>query len=318
MCLSNNLDESASFTSTILYGAEWWTPNGWLEHVCGYYNNVQSEEEPVISAGAWRDAGRSPWDFTPAGHANAMLLAIPAMPGTLSEASLVPMSKFSHIMEDYATAVKPPVNRAQNDTWSSANLELAPVVIKGFDEGVYDVVIAHSARSIADVLPQVDKAKRPEPNPELYRQLDAIYPGFTFLLFCFTASSMQSAGCAMVSYRPFPQYEHMLFLPALDGHLGRISQQEVSVDHTVVLASQWMNANAPEVKRVVFTDDGTDGVPFFFDKVIGRTMKRYVPQGDFIFNIQDLRAGQLRTYRQTPPAWKSLFRETVQYPWLVA
>ncbi|MBY0549257.1 MAG: hypothetical protein K2W95_18425 [Candidatus Obscuribacterales bacterium] len=83
----------------------------------------------------------------------------------------------------------------------------------------------------------------------------------------------------MVSYRPFPQYEHMLFLPALDGHLGRISQQDVSVDHTIVLASQWMNANAPNVKRVVFTDAGTDGVPFFFDKVIGRTMEMYVPQG---------------------------------------
>jgi hypothetical protein len=186
---------------------------------------------------------------------------------------------------------------------------LGAIVVKGFDGGTYDVVIAPSARSIATVIGQVDEAKRPQLNNELYGQLDLLYPGFTFVLFCFSEDDKAKSGCAVVKYQPRTGLEHLLYLPGLDGHNGKVETGEVELNNTLVVGSYRMDANAFP-REVSFTDPGLKQAhPYFLDRVIGKIIPKgtMAPQGDFLFKLDDVRKGIFRAKRQLPPGWSNVF-----------
>jgi hypothetical protein len=255
MCLSNNRYKtpSVSFSGTILLGCEVQV-EGKTEHLVGYFNRVQSSAQnpgasdqllrsavagiPSLTAprrGTRRRSGGSDdfgWE-TPAkpgkpatiAVGNAMLFALPASPGTVTAANLIAVSDYPSFMQDYARAVSPPVfsdSMRRGGMRGSLGGAKSVEVVKNFDKGTYDVVIAGSAKAIATALDQIDPAKRPIVNSELYAQLDKLYPKWTFVLFCFAEESASKAGCAMVRYKPMKKFEHLLYLPGLDGHNGAV------------------------------------------------------------------------------------------------
>ncbi len=305
MCLSNNsyYRSRVSFEDTILLGLEVQDPSsGLVNHVVGYYNKVSTRK----GATAEGDFGWNvPAPMMKVG--NAMLIAVPAEPGTVNATSLVAVGKYQRLMEDYKRAVVPPRTaiRGESRLISSAKA----IVIKGFDSGLYDVVIAPSASQISSVISQVEEAKRPQLNVELYDQLDLLYPGFTFVLFCFSEEDTAKAGCAVVKYQPRKGWEHLLYLPGLDGHNGQVVTGEVELDHTLVVGSYLMDERVA-ASKVIFSDEGLQTqYPFFLDRVVGKVIPKgtMAPQGDFLFLLDHVRGGAFRAKRQLPPNWFDVF-----------
>lgn len=318
MCLSNNRYPEArvDFNDTILLGLE--MADG--SHVVGYYNKVTARNAAKAAknqdfgwkVGAAEIEGDFGWhvkeSVPPTG--NAMLIAIPAEPGTVSAKNLIPVAKYPHFMEDYKKAVapKPRVLRDNPSNSSFGASKGMPKVVKGFDNGTYDVVLSPSAKAILTVINQIDKDKRPQVNEMLYSQLDLLYPDFTFVLFCFAEEDKERSGCALIKYTPRKGSEHLLYLPGLDGHNGTVETGEVELNHTLVIGSYRMPSCFGE--QVIFRDlnflaDHRD----FPNQVIGKIVTKgtRAPQGDFLFLLEDVRKGKFRCKRQLPPGWASVF-----------
>ena len=325
MCICNNEYEESrvTFEDTILVGFEVRNPDGKVEHVLGYYNKVRTRPAaPGSNDLGWNvrpsdGSGDFGWHIAPPARkpGNAMLIAVPAKKGTLDKDSLIPVGEFPQFMEDYKRAVvpPPPMSRSRAISFAAGGDDDEPVVVKGFDGGTYDVVISKSAAAIMSVLDKVDEEKRPQSNVPLWTKLDLIYPNFTFLLFCFAEQDAQQAGCALVKYEPIPGLEHLLFLPALDGHNGDIETGEVELNHTLVVGSYDMTTATGKVgNRVRFSDEAlrTGTLPYYLlDRVIGKVIEpgTRAPQGDFLFSLRDVRAGKLRAQRALPPGWENVY-----------
>ncbi|MBK8225063.1 MAG: hypothetical protein IPK73_28980 [Candidatus Obscuribacter sp.] len=251
---------------------------------------------------------------------NAMLIAVPATPGTVTGKSLIPVSDYPNFMQDYARAVGPrTLSRGGLRRGGLLGGAKSVEVVKGFDKGTYDVVIAGSAKAIAGAIEQVDAAKRPIINEELYAKLDKLYPKWTFVLFCFAEESAAKAGCAMLRYQPMDKFAHFLYLPGLDGHNGDVETGDVELNHTLVVGSCKMSASAA-ARDVDFRDAKfkTD-LPFMVSRVIGKIIPAgtKVPQGDFLFKLDELRAGTFRARRVLPPGWTKVYGKSDAKPFYI-
>ncbi len=331
MCLSNNRtpQRPVTFEDTILYGAEALdAAKGKIFHYLGYFNRVsvkspgssgntrRSATRPLGSGrggdflaealASFSEANSGPdfgWDkpVKVAQSGNAMLFAVPAKEGTMDESSLIPVSSIPNFMKDLKKAVtpRPPVSRGGLRRGTlSANAKSIPIVVKGFDNGTYDVVIAPSAASISQVIKKVSKAKRPKSNAKLYKQLDTLYPGWTFVLFCFSEQDAEQAGCALIKYEPLR--EDLLYLPGLDGHTGEIEWGPVDLAHTIVVSSHKLQPG-PDVNEVSYSDaDVASKHPYLFTNVLGKVVSGKAPQGDFLCLIDDVRKGKFRCKRALP------------------
>lgn len=314
MCLSNNRypSQAVDFSDTIILALEA-NIGGDIYHVLGYSNAVRSSGKPRPLAHLGQASSHSDfgWDVEPIKYAtgNAMLFALPAEPGTFDESGLLSSYRYPHFMRDFAGPFTknrraPAMGRA-----IGFSRELAPLVVKGFDEGTYDVVIASKASDIASVIDQVDLAKRPAVNQTLYAQLDLLYPGWTFVLFCFEEMEREQHGCALMRYKPMKKYSHLLYAPGLDGHNGAIESGNVHLNHTVVVGTYDYTKSAA-VQTINFEEDGIrDAMPWLPRRVIGKEydVGTEVPQGDFLFLLEDVRQGNYRARRMQPPGWGSVF-----------
>ncbi len=135
---------------------------------------------------------------------NAMMIAVPAKPGTVDGDSLVPKGKVSSFMSANSDTSAPQSPSPRVDPIGGVE------VISNFDNGIYDVVIADRAEKIVSAIGAVAEAKRPQLNAALFAKLDKLYPRWTFLLFCFSEATAAQAGCANVSYEPMPGFDHKL------------------------------------------------------------------------------------------------------------
>ena len=250
---------------------------------------------------------------------NAMLIAIPAKPGTVHGDNLVPVGKYPSFMTDYAKALVPQRPVTRGGPRSRGGPIAGVEIVSNFDNGTYDVVIADSAKKIVSAIGAVAEAKRPQLNAALYAQLDKLYPKWTFLLFCFSEATAAQAGCALVSYEPMPAFEHMLYLPGLDGHNGEIEQGQVYLNHTIVLGSYRMKAEAYP-KRVAFSEPAiaTD-LPFLPRLVIGKIIPNgtRAPQGDFLFSTADVQEGKFKASRATLTGWAKVFGKQTDLPFYI-
>jgi hypothetical protein len=330
MCIGNNFyaQPRVEFNDTILLALEVRDGNGPVEHVLGYYNKVRTQPAaPAQSRNLGWDirqddgGGDFGWHIAkPAAQArNAMLFAVPAREATLGPDSLIPVSGFPHFMEDYKRAVapRPPQTRGFL-SFSAKGLgdDDAPVVVKGFDNGVYDVIIARNAESIPGSIAAVDDDKRPQVNHQLYKNLGILYPRFTFVLFCFSEKDAEQAGCVLMKYEPIPEFDHLLYLPGLDGHNGTIENRPVKLNHTLVVGSY--KAGMATQQPVDFTDPALqDDRPYYLlPGVIGKVIPAgtLAPQGDFLCKLDDVRKGKLRVKRHLPPGWSKLHGSALAAP----
>lgn len=326
MCISNNQYDTprVEFTDTVLFGAVVRNPQNEIEHILGYSNKVAAKTFTNRDFGHNIPAGDIGWtvngasssdDFgydiapPPRRIGNAMLFCVPARPGSLTAQSLIPVSKYPHFMEDLRAAILPSENYAKSFTLSITREPAKAIVVKGFDDGTYDVVIAPGGPSqIASVIAHVDDDKRPDLNEKLYAELSIVYPGFAAVLFCFAEDSAEKAGCALMRYQPMQGLEHLMFLPGLDGHNGHIERGMVTLNHTIVLGHYDMKVAAGE--PVTYTDAALHANrPYWaVNRVVGSAFEpnTVVPQGDFWARVDDVRNGNLRLRRQVPPGWSKL------------
>lgn len=352
MCISNNKypEQRVDLGGSILLGGVALNEQRQERHVLAY-----SVEVTTLAKGSSRGSADLAWstddpvgdefgpDLSPAPRrvGNAVLFMVPAKRGSLTPDCLIPVSKYPRFLKDIQTAVAPPAptrRSASRGAMSFGDVKgLDAVVVKGFDDGVYDVVIApEGASQIASVIAQVDEDKRPQLNEELYAELDIVCPGWTAVLFCFSESTAKQAGAQMISYEPL--MPHLIFLPGLDGHNGAIERGNVTLDHTIAFFHYRMAKSAATPVR--YSDDALQlgpqfpgqypprrrgpgfstapalgmtappkKLPWFIPSaVIGTVIPAgtKAPQGDFYAKVADVEQGVLRVSRDVPKTWRNL------------
>lgn len=331
MCLSNNPEAPVDFRRTTLVGlevqgvgADGQTVN---QRILGY-SNVMAVPGLVAAAGSATAGGvaagaaltsnavsaatapafNSAVDPVLAGAAgNAMLLAVPAALGSLGPSSLIPLAAYSHIFRDFANAISIGVSLSVGSRSAETG---DAVVVSDYDAGLYDVVIASNAAAIAQALGsgKVNPNKTPVLNRVMYDQLDKLYPGFSFLLFCFDPKDSGKVGGVMVQYTPMVGSEDIIFLPGLDGHNGSIETGMVTLDHTIIVGSYRMEDGNGSVPW--FTDPGAaENLPQLSCEVIGLSIAAgtMVPQGDFVLRIDEVCQGTVSIKREKPAGWDAVF-----------
>jgi hypothetical protein len=325
MCLSNNPQEPVNFHRTTLVGLEVLGVGAdgkpINQRILGY-SNVMAIPGLVIASGVATSGGVAA-DATVTSDAataasdpaldhsvspgNAMLLAVPAAPGTLGPSSLIPLAAYPHILRDFANTIMIGVSLSVG---SGSADDGDAVVVSGYDAGLYDVVIASNAAAIAQALTsgKVSPSKTPVLNQVMYDQLDKLYPGFSFLLFCFDPKDSGKVGGVMVQYTPMVGSEEIIFLPGLDGHNGSIETGMVALDHTIIVGSYRMEDGNGSVPW--FTDRGAaENLPQLNCEVIGMSIAAgtMVPQGDFVVSIEEVCQGTVSIKREKPPGWADTF-----------
>ncbi len=320
MCLSYNPKEPVNFHRTTLVGLEVQGVGAdgkpINQRILGYSNVMAIPQLPATAGGVAADAAVNSDSATAdsdsalppaASPGNAMLLAVPAAPGSLGPSSLIPLAAYPHILRDFADAIRIGVSLSVG---SGSADDGDAVVVSGYDAGLYDVVIASNAAAIAQALTsgKVSPNKTPVLNQVMYDQLNRLYPGFSFLLFCFDPKDSGKVGGVMVQYTPMVGSEEIIFLPGLDGHNGSIETGMVALDHTIIIGSYRMEDGNGSVPW--FTDRGAaENLPQLNCEVIGMSIAAgtMVPQGDFVVSIEEVCQGTVSIKREKPAGWADAF-----------
>lgn len=261
-----------------------------IVHLLGYGNTVAN-----LASDA--DFGWSRGD-KPSGTGNAMLLPIPAKPGTMTEKNVFDTTSAPNFLKDMERAILPPVTRGGGRRGGTLGKGL-PDSVRVFEHDIYTVVLASRAQDIPAVLSRVPAAKRPVLNKEIFEAYARWYPGWTFALCCFNTKDEASAKPLLWWYEP--QHPEFLFFPALDGHDGKVPNlsAQVTVDHAIMVGSH----EATDGEDVRFTDSGMSEElrKLLPTLVVGRQYNERLRNGDFLFRVSDVRAGKFNAKRELPP-----------------
>lgn len=294
MCVSVSLGVHVQFSDTILYVAEF-PGRGRLKnrviHVLGYENTVQN-------------------DLNDTGHSgNAMLLPLPAIPGTMTRKNCILTQHCPHILQDYVLEIKRQL-RTSCATLDVPLKKSASNSVEVFNSGIYTVILAQNATEIPSALEKVPPEKRPSLHSELFETYSKWYPNWTFALCCFNNKQASRATPLFWWYEPIEP--NQLFAPGVDCHTGSIPnlKQDVQVSHTLVAGSYWMESNHKEShypEKVRFRDKIRWGVnPYLSRQVVGAQYSGFLPNGDFIIPFEKVRsisesAGGLLPFARVKP-----------------
>jgi hypothetical protein len=182
MCMFNNQTTKVNPSNTILLGGRC-RRQGQLVHYLGYFNQVNSDkpkggrhnffddDELFALMDSITGENRTNRHSQPRVQApsfgyhakpavqqrgNAMLIPIPAVKGTFSAKNLIPLGRNNTVFADYARAITAPEDGLLSfSTRGSRSFSPDVEVVKGFDDGLYDLVIASSAAIIPSVLDSI-------------------------------------------------------------------------------------------------------------------------------------------------------------------
>lgn len=297
----------ASFACCAIAPAEFHNTTGWIGefhrkgkpvHLLAYENVAKNLNFSVRSDGSRGPGG------------NAMLLPIPAVPGTMSDKNLLDGKDFKGLVEAVYRSSRDPIERvwdqilSASNSLNSYNPAAEPVQIQVFSKGSYSVVLSNSAAAIPSAISRLPPNKRPPINQKLFDAYDKWYPGCTFALCCFDQSFGDTE--PLVWWYE-PKDPNQLFFPAVDEHSGDIPPMDamVAVDHRLAVTSDLM-LPIPDgfgaVHPVAFYSPLPEPAGGFIPKYcLGQHFKNSRLQGDFTFNVLDVRAGIFRPHRTPPP-----------------
>src|SRR4029450_10986595 len=195
-------------------------------HLLGYQNTVAN-----LASDA--DFGWSRSSST--GTGNAMLLPIPAKPGTMTEKNVIDASSAPNCLKDVERAIMPAVSRGGLRRGGTLGKGL-PDNVRVFDHDIYTVVLAGRAEDIAKALSRVPTNRRPAINKDIFEAYARWYRGWTFALCCFDTKDEANAKPLVWWYEPM--HKEFLFFPALDAHDGKVPNlsAHVDVDHSIMIA----------------------------------------------------------------------------------
>jgi hypothetical protein len=308
----------ARLSRTALYVGEVSADDSKPIHAVGYQNKVQNLPGPDGPTG------------------NAMILPFPAVPGTMSQANVIPTEDCPHILDDMVTTVREydaALHRIA--TWGFRSLVGLPhePKVEVFESGIYTVILAQDACAIAPALERVSEAKRPLLKPSLFDAYARWYPDWAIALCCFNNNEAAQATPMLWWYEPACPEE--LFAPTLDWHTGAVPDLGASVrlDHTLAVGSErmeqedgmdcWQEAidQIPETKyqarareaiekdpyykqitRVHYRDAmGPSVTRYLTGRVVGGIYDGYMPNGDFVCRTADVRKKRFLPRRTKPP-----------------
>lgn len=290
----------AEFSSTRGYVGEAMR-EGKLVHLFGYQNDVVNFSTQ-LDLGA-PSPEQSLATVKSGGAGNAMLLPIPAKPGSMTRLNVINTSTCPSFLEDMELAVRPPQTRGNPMSAPRYQLmELAPPV-QVFDSDIYTIVLASSATDIPSALNQVSTERRPAINEEIFKAYAKWYPGWTFALCCFNTADKVKARPMFWWYEP--KEPGVLFFPAIDAHDGNIPdlKRRVQVDHTIIVSSHLLPKTARAAHLVKYSDNHIDAVTkkLLPKYVLGAEYHNWMQQGDFVCKTANVRAGMFRMERRLPP-----------------
>ncbi len=293
MCVSVSPKTHVHMSDTVLYAAEVAHEGGDTVHVLGYQNKVAngvSEFGPLTRLKQWLKGATG----------NAMILAFPAVPASMTKANVIATDACPDILQDMARALdRPRLLATCGPSWACAVKSIPEVQV--FATGIYTVVLATNARAIPGALDRVPAEKRPALNGALFDAYAAWYPDWTFALCCFNNRKATLATPLLWWYEPMDFGR--LFLPALDCHTGAVPDldAEVRVDHILAVGSLWAD-ECLAGKWVSYRDGIPQTVkPYLTERVIGGRYDLPMPNGDFVCHTEDVRAGEFKPERVKPP-----------------
>lgn len=303
MCCSVTPNTVVEFSNTVLYGAEI-AAQGEIVHVLGYQNKVGNASS---KSGWWQGIKNL---FPTAAGGNAMLLPIPAVPRTMTKENVLKTEDCKEVLQDIARAVRKPLFQPQSRAQNTVSWQMPPQVQIFEAAGIYTVVLAQDANDIPGALALVPKEKRPALNPQLFKAYAEWYPGWTFALCCFNNRQAKLAAPLVWWYQPMNP--ERIFLPALDSHTGKTPDlsKKVYVDHTIAVGSylsveklaKGLHTNFNALKYVGYQDSFSDDrKPYFLSYVMGTDFKEDMPNGDFVFELGQVRNEIFAPQRELPP-----------------
>ncbi len=247
----------------------------------------------------------------PAG--NAMMLPIPAVPGSMTSDNMLEGKNYKKVgetlsnvtprfFEDLRQMIFDFNGYSQEMFAGSMSKSAVQAEAQVFDRGSYTVVLANNASKVADALCQVPLKRRPKLPREIIEAYGKWYPGWTFALCCFA----KEAGGEPIVWWYEPKDPSHLFFPALDAHTGKapVLNTLVDVDHHLTVSSKNMftlltDTPFSAVREVQGTlPSDLNLVP---KHVMGHNYSGQLPQGDFVFSTAETRVGVFRPLRQLPP-----------------
>ncbi len=325
MCCSVTPNVVVEFSKTVLYGAEIKAKDE-VVHVLGYQNVVANSSQSF-----WQVI--KPFFFSLGKTGNAMLLPFPAVPKTMTQANVLNTENCKDVLQDIARAVRTPDRSFESQTFGAGQSASPPKVQVFEAAGVYTVVLAQDARDIPDALNLVPREKRPALNYELFETYSEWYPNWTFALCCFNNQKAKLADPLVWWYSPMNPEQ--LFLPTLDSHNGKVPEltSNVKLDHTIAVGSfrreekviepmdkvfnsgdsdsgggkeisaypNFVLGNKPRFKTVYYTNEIAEELkPYFLPEVMGKDFNTYMPNGDFVFQLDDVRKKDFIPERFSP------------------
>lgn len=225
-------------------------------------------------------------------------MVIPLL-GTWESITLLDTMKTPKLLENVSRALKPPPMRAaiQEKGMSMIFGETGEVRILQFD--IYDIVLAQRAQDIPAVLPQIQEAKRPKVNADVFQTLGTWY-GCPVAVCCF--NSAESGTAKPLGFAFEPLYPDKLVVYTLDGHDGRPPNPtaKVALDHDIFVGSYLMKAD--QYAQVTYDDFIFPSLKkYLLEDVLGTQCFGEMENGDFIFSTEAVRAGYFEGLRWLPP-----------------
>jgi hypothetical protein len=199
------------------------------------------------------------------------------------------------------TAVRMPPTMDASSGWGGSASYGAGIpprfVFLQFD--IYDIVIAERALGAAEVLQEIQPAKRPHINHDVFAALDDLYRS-PVAFCCFRSVDDGEAKPLAFSFEPL--YPQTMCVYTLDGHDGKPPSLDdmVNLNHTIFVGSYL----APKEKcaRIAYRDAIPDHLaPYLLDYAMGMPVNGMSANGDFVFATEDVRNGIFKGLRQNPP-----------------
>lgn len=289
--------------------------DGKVVHLLGYQNTVVNRVNPGRRPmhapppgsrrggdfGWGKKPGKGGDDAKPQGTGNAMLLPIPAVPGTMTERNVVDTSSAPHFLSDMERAIRP-VTRGGLRRGGGKTLGRGADKVVVFDHDIYTIVLANNVRAIPKALALVPEDKRPPVNDEMFKAYAKWYKDWTFAFCCFNTHEEANAKPLLWWYEPM--HPEFLFFPALDGHDGKVPnlEAEVDVDHAIIVSTRHMQREETG-SEVSFSDNGIASSLYRLlpQYVIGRQFNESMQNGDFLFQVADVDNGLFDYKRELPP-----------------
>jgi len=264
-----------SFTSTITGTWEVMVEDR-LMHVLWYQNHVGSNNGP----------------------SGGNCLIIPIM-GSWSSIRLLNTTSAPTILKDISHALRPAPEESLVLTGSLDRFGgIGSMVFLKFD--IFDIVLAENAHDIARVLPEIDEKKRPKLNDGVFGVLDRWYKS-PVALCCFNNEEAMEAKPIAFAFEPFIPEQLMVY--TLDAHDGNPPDptRVVTLDHTIFVGSYITDSEHGAEIRYSETP-APDLAPYILPKVMGEKLHNTkMDNGDFIFDVNEVRDGIFRGQRKLPP-----------------